>query len=54
MPVIGVTHRRDYEHPTKAICGAGYDWPSSVPLTDDPIEVTCPRCISKEPTDADD
>lgn len=36
-------HKRDKEVRTKAKCGVGYDWPSSIALTDDD-KVTCPNC----------
>jgi hypothetical protein len=34
---------------TRAACGAGYDWPSSISLTDDPKQVTCQTCRDRPP-----
>lgn len=38
------THKRHPVTVTKALCGVGYDWPSSVSLTDDDAKVDCASC----------
>jgi hypothetical protein len=44
MTMLPHVHRRDPDKLTRALCGAGYDWPSGISLTDDPTKVTCPSC----------
>lgn len=40
----GLVHLRDLDRPHRAKCGAGYDWPSTIALRDDPEQVTCSSC----------
>ncbi len=39
-----ITHLRDLQQPTRALCGVGYDWPSTISLTSDLAQVTCRNC----------
>lgn len=41
-------HLRDPDHPTKAMCGMGYDWPSGIALRNTTDEVTCRNCMKTE------
>ena len=40
-------HKRDPENPNKSFCGLGYDWPSSISLSNNPQEVSCGDCREK-------
>lgn len=40
-------HKRDSDIRTKAKCGVGYSWPSTISLTDDDDKVTCRNCKKK-------
>lgn len=37
-------HFRDAISTFQGLCGAGYPWPSSIPLTTDICDVTCRNC----------
>jgi hypothetical protein len=41
-------HKKDLLAPTKAFCGAGYSWPSSIPLAKEWKDVDCPDCLKKQ------
>jgi hypothetical protein len=38
-------HLRAEDGSHRGLCGAGYDWPSAVALTDNPDDVTCGTCV---------
>jgi hypothetical protein len=40
-------HLRDPQQQYRALCGAGYPWPSTISLKDRIEEVDCQACIDK-------
>jgi len=45
--LAGKVHIKDAETPTKALCGAGYNWPSAVMFEKEEQPATCKECLER-------